>query len=106
MTINQSPDAIYAFWRNVDNLPRFLRELFSNVEIIHEEPGALIGWRSVDGADVDNAGSVHFTPATGGRGTEVKFVLRYDGHDPSREVQEELRTIKQLLETGEIARAS
>jgi uncharacterized membrane protein len=89
------------------------------VEIIHDEPNAMIGWRSRDDASVAHAGSVHFTPTTG-RGTEVKVVLRYDppggkltttvakliGKDPKRQVQEDLRTLKQLLETGEIARAS
>ena len=143
VTINQSPEAIYAFWRNFENLPRFMRHLVSvrmiddkrshwtakgpagrdvewDAEIIHEEANALIGWRSAEGSKVDHAGSVHFNPATGGRGTELKVILRYDppggrfgaavakifGRDPGREVQEDLRTLKQLLETGEIARAS
>ena len=142
VTINQSPEALYTFWRDLENLPRFMRHLVSverrggrshwvakgpagttvewDAEIVHEEPNVMIGWRSIDGADVDNAGSVHFTPATGGRGTQVKVVLRYDppggrlgaavaklfGRDPGHEVQEDLRALKQLLETGEIARAS
>ncbi|HEX8151510.1 MAG TPA: cyclase, partial [Thermoanaerobaculia bacterium] len=76
-----------------------------------------IGWRSVEGSKVDNAGSVHFKPAAGGRGTEVKVVLRYDppggvfgaavskmfGEDPDYQVQEDLRRLKMLVETGEIA---
>ncbi len=106
VTVNQSPEALYLFWRDLDNLPPFLRALMSDAEVIHEEPDTLIGWRSFDDADVAHAGSVHFTPATSGRSTEVKVVLLYDGRDPGREVQEELRIIKQLLETGEIARAS
>jgi uncharacterized membrane protein len=80
-------------------------------------PYELIAWRSIDGSRVDNAGSVHFSPATGGRGTEVKVVLRYDppggvlgatvskllGEDPEMNVQEDLRRLKMLMETGEIA---
>jgi len=119
VTVNQSPEALYACWRNREKLPPFLRQLLSDVEIVHDEPNTMIGWRSREDAMVANAGSVHFTPTTG-RGTEVKVVLRYDppggkltaavakliGKDPQRQVQEDLRTLKQLLETGEIARAS
>jgi uncharacterized membrane protein len=143
VTINQPAETIYTFWRNFENLPRFMSHLVSvdvldshhshwkakgpagtdvewDAEIIHEEPNRLIGWRSINGSEVDNAGSVHFIPATGGRGTEVKVILRYDppggklggavakllGSDPGHEVQEDLRALKQLLETGEIARTS
>ncbi|MGZ8867581.1 MAG: SRPBCC family protein [Thermoanaerobaculia bacterium] len=140
VTINASPEALFTFWRNFENLPRFMENLESvevidskrsrwvadgpagidaewEAEIINEVPNELIGWRSVEGSRVDNAGSVHFTPATGGRGTEVKVVLRYDppggkvgavisrmlGEDPDWQVQEDLRRLKMLIETGEIA---
>ena len=140
VTINASPEEVYAFWRNFENLPRFMHNLESvevrdgkrshwtargpagssvdwEAEIINEVPNELIGWRSVDGSQVDNAGSVHFTPATGGRGTEVRVILRYDppagtlgariskilGEDPAMNVQEDLRRLKMLLDTGEIA---
>jgi len=140
MTVNAAPQTLYAFWRDFENLPRFMRNLDSvrvidskrshwvadgpmgikaewEAEIINEIPGKLIGWRSVEGSRVDNAGSVHFKPAPGGRGTEVKVVLRYDppggvfgaavakifGDDPDHQVQEDLRRFKQLMETGEIA---
>src|SRR5207302_694318 len=101
VTVNASPEDLYRFWRNFENLPRFMSYLESvkviddkrshwvakgpagadaewDAEIINEIPNELIGWRSVDGATVRNAGSVHFTQSTGGRGTEVKVVLRYD----------------------------
>ena len=141
VTVNRSPEELYNFWRNFENLPRFMSHLESvnviddkkshwvakgpagssvewDAEIINEIPNELIGWRSVDGSEVRNAGSVHFTRGT--RGTEVKVVLRYDppagllgaaiaklfGKDPAHEVQEDLRQFKQLMETGEIARAS
>ncbi|MGZ8780525.1 MAG: SRPBCC family protein [Thermoanaerobaculia bacterium] len=139
VTINAPPEQIYAFWRNFENLPRFMHNLESvsvheggrshwvakgpagtkvdwEAEIINEIPNELIGWRSVNGSQVDNAGSVHFTSA-GDRGTEVKVVLRYDppagvlgaavskilGEDPAMNVQEDLRRLKMLIETGEIA---
>lgn len=140
VTINARPETIYAFWRNFGNLPRFMHNLESvevrddkrshwtatgpagtsvdwEAEIINEVPNELIGWRSVEGSKVDNAGSVHFTEATGGRGTTVKVVLRYDppagklgaavskilGEDPAVNVQEDLRRLKMLIETGELA---
>ena len=140
VTINAPPEQLYTFWRNFENLPKFMHNLEAvevrdgkrsrwvakgpagksvdwEAEIINEVPNELIGWRSIDGSEVDNAGSVHFTPATGGRGTEVKVVLRYDppagklgarvskilGEDPATNVQEDLRRLKMLIETGEIA---
>ena len=139
VTINAPPEPIYAFWRNFENLPRFMHNLESvtvheggrshwvakgpagtkvdwEAEIINEVPNELIGWRSIDDSRVDNAGSVHFT-RVGDRGTEVKVVLRYDppagvfgaavskilGEDPAVNVQEDLRRLKMLIETGEIA---
>ena len=140
VTISAPREQIYTFWRNFENLPRFMKNLESvkvidekrshwvvkgpagydaewDAEIINEIPNELIGWRSVEGSRVDNAGSVSFKPASGGSGTEVRVVLRYDppggvigaaisrlfGEDPERQVQEDLRRFKQLIETGERA---
>lgn len=141
VTINSTPEPLFAFWRNLENLPRFMSHLESvkvidstrshwvakgpagmsaewDAEIINEIPNELIGWRSVEGSKVDNAGSVHFEPAPGGRGTIVKVVLRYDppgglvgaaiarlfGEDPARQIADDLRSLKQLIETGGQAR--
>ncbi|HET8773741.1 MAG TPA: SRPBCC family protein [Thermoanaerobaculia bacterium] len=138
VTIDASPEAVYTFWRNFENLPRFMHNLESvtvhdgarsrwvakgpagtnvgwEAEIINEIPNELIGWRSIDGSKVDNAGSVHFTRVSDG-GTEVKVVLRYDppagvlgatiskilGEDPAVNVQEDLGRLKTILE-GETA---
>ena len=143
VTVNASPEDLYRFWQNFENLPRFMSHLESvkvfddkrshwvakgpagtdaewDAEIINEIPNELIGWRSVEGSKVRNAGSVHFVRAAGNRGTEVKVVLRYDppagivgaafarifGEDPAHQVQEDLQAFKQLIESGEIARAS
>jgi len=140
VTIGLPPEEIYAFFRNFENLPRFMSHLQSvkvvddkrshwttkgpagsdaewDAEIINEIPNELIGWRSVAGSQVDNAGSVHFKPNPGNRGTDVKVILRYDppagllgaltaklfGEDPAHQVKEDLRALKMLLETGEIA---
>jgi uncharacterized membrane protein len=139
VTINRSPEELYRFWRNFENLPRFMENLESvrtiddrrshwvakapmgktvewDAEIINEEENKLIAWRSLEGSDVDSAGSVRFEPAPGGRGTEVKVSLIYNppggkigsiisklfGKDPEQQVQEDLRRFKQLMEVGEI----
>src|SRR5207249_2062482 len=66
--------------------------------------------------DVDNAGSVQFNPSPSGRGTEVKIELQYNplggavgawlaklfGEEPSQQIEDDMRRLKQLLETGEI----
>jgi uncharacterized membrane protein len=76
----------------------------------------MIAWRSLEGSQVDNAGSVHFTPASGGRGTVLRVALKYDppagvvgalvarlfGESPAQQIDEDLRRFKQLMEAGEV----
>jgi uncharacterized membrane protein len=63
---------------------------------------------------------VRFSPARQGRSTQVSVNLQYAapggraarllafalGHDPAQMIREDMRRVKQLLETGEIPRAS
>ena len=86
-------------------------------EITDDRPDRYIAWRSLPGADVPNSGAVSFDPAPGGRGTEIRVQLEYRppggmlgsafakllGHAPEQRAMEDLRRLKQLLETGEIA---
>ena len=138
VTIQRGPDELYRIWRNLENLPRFMRHLESvqvqgnrshwvakgplgtrvewDAEIYNENPNEMIAWRSLTGADVDSAGSVHFTPAMHGRGTEVRVVLKYNppagrigaalarclGEEPEQQIREDLDRFKQLVEAGEI----
>src|SRR3712207_2651119 len=81
-----------------------------------DRPNEYIAWRSLEGSDVDNSGSVRFEPAPGGRGTIVKVEINYTppggalgslvaklfGEEPGQQAQESLRTFKQLMETGEV----
>jgi uncharacterized membrane protein len=138
ITINKPPEELYRFWRNLEKLPQIMRHLQSvrdsgdgrshwvakgplgltvawDAMIHNERANELIAWRSVTGSDVDTAGSVHFTPAPGGRGTEVRVNLKYDppagkvgiavaklfGAEPSQEIEEDLRRFKQVMEAGE-----
>lgn len=138
-TINRSASELYDYWRNFENLPQFMEHLESvtvqdntrshwvakapfgktvswNAEIINELPGELIAWRSVDPADIPNAGSVRFKTLPAGRGTAVKVNLEYNppagllgaaiakiwGEEPNQQVMDDLRRFKSLMETGEI----
>lgn len=98
---NKSPQELYHFWHNFENLPTFMKHLKSvkvidakrshwvarapldtsvewDAEIIDEQENHLIAWASIEGATVDNSGFVRFQPATGDRGTEVKVVMEYN----------------------------
>lgn len=84
--------------------------------IVNEVENELIAWQSTEDAQVNNAGSVRFRPAPGDRGTEVRVNLSYEppagkagvviakilGEEPGRQVSDDLRRFKQLMETGEL----
>lgn len=99
--VNLPPEEVYGFWRNFENLPRFMRHLEAvhdlgdgrshwkakgpagmdvewHATIIADVPGEVITWRSLEGSDVDNAGAVRFERAAGGRGTIVKVNIEYN----------------------------
>ena len=131
------PDRVFRFWRNFANLPRFMDNVESvqvldarrsrwtargpggvrvewEAEIINEIPDELIAWRST-GGNVDHAGSVHFEPGPGGRGTTVRVSLQYDppggsaghtlasmlGGDAGARVEQDLHNFKRVIESGE-----
>jgi len=139
ITIDRPAADLYALWRDLKNLPRYMKHVESvevldsktshwsvtgpmdksvkwYAEIINDEPNSLIAWRSVEGSEVDTAGSVHFKAAPNGRGTELKVVLRYDSptgklgaavawlfkEEPGQQIRADLRRFKQLMETGTI----
>jgi uncharacterized membrane protein len=139
IVVNASPEEVYAFWRDLPNLPRFMRHLESvtwtggggshwvakapaggtvewDAEITEDRPNQLIAWRSVEGSEVTNSGSVRFEQATGGRGTLIRVELDYSppggaagalvaklmGEDPDGQMQVDLRRFKQIIELGEV----
>lgn len=139
ITVNRTPEELFRFWRNFENLPRVMSHLEAvqvtggnrshwvakapagtnvewDAEVYNEKENELIAWRSLEGADVDNAGSVHFTPSTTGRGTELRVVLKYDppggkigaavaklfGEEPDQQLDEDLRRFKTMMESGEV----
>lgn len=138
--VSRRASELYDFWRDFENHPRFMPNVDAvhdhrdgrstwrlrgpagitveyNAEIINDEPGRLIAWRSVAGTDIQHAGSVRFIEAPGG-GTEVlvnveyvppaghvgrfgSTVLRMLGKSPRDDVREGLRNFKRLMESGE-----
>ena len=95
-------------------------ELECDIETINDIENKLIGWRSVNNPDVDAAGSLRFEEAPQGRGTLLRCSLQYLapggrlltaaakllGHDPESELKEDLRRLRQILETGEVVTTS
>jgi uncharacterized membrane protein len=91
-----------------------------DAEVINEIENELLAWRSLAGSDLVTAGSVKFESLRGGRTTQVSVHLQYAppagkagaliaklfGHEPSHMIREDLRRLKQLLEAGELPRAT
>lgn len=46
-------------------------DIFWNAEITREKDGEYIGWQSIQGSMVDNAGKVEFKDTLNGTGTEL-----------------------------------
>ena len=90
-----------------------------DAEITEDVPGQRLAWRSLEGADVSNEGSVEFRQAPGGRGCEIhvdpryeapagklgEVIARFFGEDPRQQLDDDLRRLKQVLETGEVVRS-
>src|SRR3569623_800079 len=126
MTINRSPDEVYAYWRDFSRLPEFMRYLDSvdvlddrrshwvaktplgriewDAEITGDLPGRSIAWRSVT-KGIPLRGRVTFNAAPAGRGTEICIEMQTAPKAKKitqAEVNGDLRRFKQVLETGEV----
>lgn len=138
VSIRRPRAEVYRFWRELQNLPAFMMHLESvqatgrarsrwvvkgpgkpvewEAEIVEDQPDRKIGWRSLDGAEVPNSGTVTFTDAPADRGTEIHVDLDYEppagaagsmiarwfGEEPDQQLRDDLRRLKQVLETGEV----
>lgn len=138
--INRPRAELYAFWRDFGNLPRFMenvervevadarrshwvikapagRTVEWDSELVEDVPEEVIAWRSIEGADIKNAGRIEFRDNSAGRGTEVtativyeppggdfgKLVAKVFQKEPKMQARRELRRFKQLMETGEVS---
>ena len=142
IAINRPRDELYRYWRDFQNLPQFMYHLESvqllddkrshwvtkgpagkrvewDSEITVERTNEMIGWRSLEGADVYNAGTVEFEQRPGDRGTIVRVELEYRppggiagtavamlfNQSPEQQIYDDLRRFKQMMEIGEVVRS-
>ena len=134
VVIDRPAQDVYDFWRKLDNLPQIMSHLESvtaldekrsrwvakaplgthvewEAEIVNDKPGQRIGWHSLPGATVDNAGSVQFESLPNG-GPRVHVALSYRppagplgaavaklfGEEPSQQIAEDLQKFKAAFE--------
>lgn len=139
-TVNQPKKKVYDFWRKLDNLPLFMSHLESvevtsklkshwvlklpagissvswDAEIVDDKPGVLIGWKSLPGSAIDNAGKVMFEdtpdenvtlvhvtisymPPVGGIGAGIATLLNpvFKGM-----VEDDIANFKQYMDIGDV----
>jgi uncharacterized membrane protein len=135
--IERPREELYRFWRNFENLPGVMSQIESvevindrlshwvaktiplggpkvewDAEVINEIENELIGWRSLRGADVENAGSVRFERSADGRATELTVTMQYAppggrlgawvaklfGEDPEQRIDDDLQRFKESME--------
>lgn len=100
VTINRSPREVYDFWRQLENLPRFMHHLESveqlderrsrwkarllggmpltwEARITRDEPGEVLAWETVPGSDIEHFGHVRFQPAGADEGTQLYVEMSY-----------------------------
>lgn len=143
MIVKKGVEEVYAFWRNLGNLPLFMEHLEKvevlsetesewkaslpggigsvswNAQIVKEEPNRFIGWSSLPGSTVRNAGKVQFKDA-GELGSLVHVVFSYHaplgvaGEEVARlfnpvfekMVRNDIMGFKRFMETGTPQRIS
>jgi uncharacterized membrane protein len=101
LTINKTRSEVFNFWRNFENLPKFMKHL-KEVEVLderrsswtaripggvgqvsweavieQEEDNEFISWSSLPGSTVDNAGEISFTDSPYPGQTEVRAKISY-----------------------------
>ena len=93
------------------------REFVMETRILDDVENESLSWRTTEGSDIEAEGEVRFRDAPGERGTEIEATVRYAppggrlgrlaiklfGLDPKTQIRHELKRLKMLLETGEIA---
>lgn len=98
-TVNKPSEEVYNAWRQLENLPLFMKHLHSvhvidnyhsewkaqipgglgtiswKAEILMDEPGKLLSWHSMPGSTVNNSGKVRFS--ANGNSTDVEVTISY-----------------------------
>lgn len=111
IVVNRPRNEVFALWKDLEGLPRFMKHLGSvqrlddhtslwqigapeglpsvqwTAEIVKEEEGAELSWRSLPHATIKNSGKINFTDTPAG-GTRIDVHLSY--RPPLGKVGEEL----------------
>lgn len=140
IVIDKPKEEVFAFWRALENLPKFMSRLRSvkatgpetsrwiavgpggqamewDARLINEIENELIAWKTLPCTSMAHSGSVRFEDAAGGRGCIVRVSISYNapggragtalaklfGANPAAILTEDLRSLKALLETGQVA---
>lgn len=101
ITVNAPVNAVYAFWKELSNLPKFMKHLKSveminyktslwtanilgglikvhwSAKIIKEEPNRYLSWKSLDDSMIETTGRVEFRKRTADNGTELRVEINY-----------------------------
>lgn len=101
IVVDRPVPQVYSFWRELENLPKFMRHLESvenigltrsrwvanavlgahvtwEAELVNVRRDEVIAWRSVPGSELANAGSVRFERVGDGSRTLVKVRMKYN----------------------------
>jgi uncharacterized membrane protein len=135
INIEATPQEVFSFVRNLENAPGFLKGIESvhslderrsywmaqnpngeptewYLEIVKEQPGELIAWRSMEGSDVEHSGSVRFECGPDDT-TEVTVAFEYHhldlgfaeafadavGNTVQAQLRQDLGRLKYLIES-------
>jgi uncharacterized membrane protein len=136
MAVNKTPAECYEFWRKLENFPKFMKNVETvetgddgrthwkvraglgtwqwDAEITQDTPDEAISWRSTEGAEIANSGSVRFEPRLANLGTNVRLAMEYDPPAAGvgapngllemiseHRVRENLHRFKSVIECGE-----
>ncbi|ADI13280.1 cyclase/dehydrase [Truepera radiovictrix DSM 17093] len=138
IVVNKPVSELYAYWRKLENLPRIMSHLESVTEmgtrshwkakgplgmspewdatITDERKDETISWRSLEGSEVPNEGTVRFIKR-GDSSTEILVSLTYHpplgpvgaavaklfGEEPSQQIRDDLQNFKQSVESGSLS---
>lgn len=139
LTIDRPPREVFDAWRDLERLPEILRHLETveqlgdgrsrwvartplgttvewRAEVVEERPGELLRWRSLEGSEVEQEGSLEMRPWRSDDATVLVLHLRaaHRRGAPTgpaatllrpalaREIEEDLRRFKSRMEAGEV----
>jgi uncharacterized membrane protein len=133
--VRKPPHEVFEFWKRLENLPQFMEHLESvertgatrshwvaraplgqtvdwEAQIVSEDQDRRISWRSLEGSEIANAGTVTFEPAGSPDATLIKVQLKYNppagkvgavvaslfGEAPHQQLDQDLARLRDILE--------